>query len=148
MAGVLLRRDADPGMARRVAPAQGQEVAHDRLQRIDRDEHVAGEATSSAAASPTNSEPIPTSLPSRSIRAAPAKAGCGGVVEQGVGQEVFPVARELAPADEADLPPAETAVAAEDQERVADRDPAAAAQRHRLRRQGLQRSSPNPVSWS
>ena len=45
-----------------------------------------GEATSSAAASPTNREPIPTSLPSRSIRAAPAKAGCGGVVNRASGR--------------------------------------------------------------
>ena len=35
----------------------------------------------SPAASPTISEPMPSSLPSREISAAPLQAGCGGVVK-------------------------------------------------------------------
>ena len=64
LAAMLLGRDADPGVPGRVAMAERQQVAQDRLQCVDGHEHVAGRVDLAGRwRRGTSSEPMPTSRP-------------------------------------------------------------------------------------
>ena len=70
------------------------QVVEDRRQEVDRHHHVdVGDLAVAAICS--RSEPMPMSLPSASISAAPPQDGCAGRDEDRLVEQIFPIAGEL-----------------------------------------------------
>ena len=133
VAAMLLAGDADPGMPGRIALPERQQVAQDRLQGVDGHEHVARRIDALARGVGHLQRADAHQLAVRIDQRRPGEIRMQRRREQSVAQQILPIAGELAPAGQLGLAAAELAVAAEHQQRVADLDRAAAAERDRRR---------------